>query len=146
MDELIHLDDSWARGDFGRTEMDTKLGEALLQLRTLVGRTGVGADFAGWLDLPVTTPESVLKRIEEVAASLRCNSDVVVLCGIGGSYLGARAGIEFLDDPSDIPGRSTRPDIVFAGNSLSSQQLRGLMSRLADRRFSVVVISKSGTT
>jgi glucose-6-phosphate isomerase len=146
MDELIHLDDNWVRGDFGRTEMDAKLSNGLLQLQTLVGRTGAGAEFTGWLDLPVTTPESVLKRIEEVAAALRDNSDVVVLCGIGGSYLGARAGIEFLNDPSDIPGRSTRPDIVFAGNSLSSQQLRGLMSRLADRRFSVVVISKSGTT
>jgi glucose-6-phosphate isomerase len=87
-----------------------------------------------------------LARIEDVAAGFREQSDTVVVCGVGGSYLGARAGLEFL---AGLPSRSATdslPDILFAGNSLSSWQLRKLLDRLAGHRFSVVVISKSGTT
>jgi glucose-6-phosphate isomerase len=146
MNELIHLDDSWACSDLDPAKIDARLKEAALQLGILVGRTGPGAEFTGWLDLPVSTPDSLLDHIEATAAALCGNSDVVVVCGIGGSYLGARAGLEFLGDPPTAPAEGTRPDIVFAGNSLSPSQLQGLMTRLADRRFSVVVISKSGTT
>lgn len=146
MDELIRLDDSWAKGDFGDADIAARLSDAATQLQTLVGRTGAGADFTGWLDLPVNTPDTVLRRIDAVAASLRGNSEVVVVCGIGGSYLGARAGLEFLDCQPASPGHSADPEVVFAGNSLSASQLLGLMAKLAHHRFSVVVISKSGTT
>lgn len=146
MDELVRLDDSWACADLGQAAMESKLGDAALQLQKLIGRTGAGADFTGWLDLPVNTSEQMLQRIDTIAASLRSISDVVVVCGIGGSYLGARAGLELLANQPASSNRATGPEIVFAGNSLSASQLLGLLSKLADRRFSVIVISKSGTT
>jgi glucose-6-phosphate isomerase len=120
--------------------------EAALQLQLLVDRKGAGSEYTGWLDLPVEAPEDVVARIEHVAAGLREQSDTVVVCGIGGSYLGARAGLEFL---AGVPSSSVTdklPDIFFAGNSLSSWQFRQLLDKLEGRRFSVVVISKSGTT
>ncbi len=146
MDELVRLDDSWGRGDLTPDEIDAKLSDAATQLQTLVGRTGAGADFAGWLDLPVNTPDRVLQHIDTIAASLRSDSEVVVVCGIGGSYLGARAGLDFLGSQPASSGHGADPEVVFAGNSLSAYQLLGLMAKLAERRFSVVVISKSGTT
>jgi glucose-6-phosphate isomerase len=146
MDELIRLDDSWARDGLSPAEVDEGLLDSTSQLQLLVNRTGPGADFTGWLDLPVSTPHRLLEQIEVTAALLRETSDIVVVCGIGGSYLGARAGLEFLGGPPTAPGKETQPDMVFAGNSLSPSQLQGLMAQLVNRRFSVVVISKSGTT
>jgi len=146
MDESVRLDDSWVCSDLGQAAMELKLGDAALQLQTLMSRTGAGADFTGWLDLPVSTSEQMLQRIDAIAASLRSISDIVVVCGIGGSYLGARAGLELLADQPASPDCNARPEVVFAGNSLSAWQLRRLLSKLADRRFSVIVISKSGTT
>jgi glucose-6-phosphate isomerase len=146
MDELIRLDDSWARDGLSPAEVDEGLLDSTSQLQLLVNRTGLGADFTGWLDLPVNTPNRLLEQIEVTAALLRETSDIVVVCGIGGSYLGARAGLEFLGSPPIAPGKETQPDMVFAGNSLSPSQLQGLMAQLVNRRFSVVVISKSGTT
>jgi glucose-6-phosphate isomerase len=146
MDELIRLDDSWARDGLSPAEVDEGLLDSTSQLQLLVNRTGPGADFTGWLDLPVSTPHRLLEQIEVTAALLRETSDIVVVCGIGGSYLGARAGLEFLGSPPIAPGKETQPDMVFAGNSLSPSQLQGLMAQLVNRRFSVVVISKSGTT
>jgi glucose-6-phosphate isomerase len=146
MDELIRLDDSWARDGLSPAEVDEGLLDSTSQLQLLVNRTGLGADFTGWLDLPVNTPNRLLEQIEVTAALLRETSDIVVVCGIGGSYLGARAGLEFLGGPPIAPGKETQPDMVFAGNSLSPSQLQGLMAQLVNRRFSVVVISKSGTT
>jgi len=146
MDELIRLDDTWARGDLDNADIAARLSDAATQLQTLVGRTGAGADFTGWLDLPVNTPDRVLQKINAIAALLRSNSEIVVVCGIGGSYLGARAGLEFLGCRPASPRREADPEVVYAGNSLSASQLLGLMAKLAGRRVSVVVISKSGTT
>ncbi|MCE5193537.1 glucose-6-phosphate isomerase [bacterium] len=146
LDELVRLDDSWGRGDLTMGEVNAKLSDAATQLQTLVGRTGAGADFTGWIDLPVNTPDRVLQDIDTIAASLRSNSEVVVVCGIGGSYLGARAGLEFLGSQPASTGHGTNPEVAFAGTSLSASQLLELMAKLTDRRFSVVVISKSGTT
>jgi glucose-6-phosphate isomerase len=146
MGGLIRLDDTWALDHIDAEEIDGGMREAALQLQLLVDRKGAGSEYTGWLDLPVDTSDSVLARIERVAAGLCERSDTVVVCGIGGSYLGARAGLEFL---AGMPPRSVTnslPDICFAGNSLSSWQLRKLLDKLAGRRFSVVVISKSGTT
>jgi glucose-6-phosphate isomerase len=120
--------------------------EAALQLQLLVDRKGAGSEYTGWLDLPVDSPDSVVARIEHVAAGLREQCDTVVVCGIGGSYLGARAGLEFLAGVPYHSATAKLPDIFFAGNSLSSWQFRQLLDKLAERRFSVVVISKSGTT
>lgn len=146
MNGLIRLDDTWALDHIDAEEIDGGMREAALQLQLLVDRKGAGSEYTGWLDLPIDAPDSVVAGIERVAAGLREQSDTVVVCGIGGSYLGARAGLEFL---AGVPSRSETdrlPDIFFAGNSLSSWQFRKLLDKLAGRRFSVVVISKSGTT
>jgi len=146
MSGLIRLDDTWALDRIDAKQIDGGMTEAALQLQLLIDRKGAGSEYTGWLNLPVDTPDSVVARIEHVAAVLREQSDTVVVCGIGGSYLGARAGLEFL---AGMPSRlqtDSLPDILFAGNSLSSWQLRRLLDGLVGRRFSVVVISKSGTT
>ena len=143
---LIRLDSTWALDHLNAKEIDGEMGEAALQLQVLVDRRGAGSEYLGWLDLPVATPESVVTRLEEVSAKLREQSDVVVVCGIGGSYLGARAGMGFLEGVPSHLKTDNLPDILFAGNSLSSWQFRKLLDKLEGRHFSVVVISKSGTT
>lgn len=146
MSGLIRLDDTWALDRVDAGAIDRGMREAALQLQLLVDRKGAGSEYTGWLDLPVDSPDSVVARIEHVAAGLREQCDTVVVCGIGGSYLGARAGLEFL---AGVPYRSATaklPDIFFAGNSLSSWQFRQLLDKLESRCFAVVVISKSGTT
>ncbi len=115
----------------------------------LLGREGAGNDFLGWLDLPVGYDKEEFDRILKAAEKIKSDSDVLVVIGIGGSYLGARAAIEFLRHnfynmvPKDV--RKT-PEIYFAGNSISSTYLVQLMDVIGDRDFSVNVISKSGTT
>jgi len=146
MSGLIRLDSTWALDHIDAEEIDGETREAALQLQVLVDRTGAGCEYAGWLDLPIASSGSIVTRIEEVAATLREQSDAVVVCGIGGSYLGARAGVEFLEGMPSHLKRDSLPEILFAGNSLSSWQFRKLLDKLEDRRFSVVVISKSGTT
>jgi glucose-6-phosphate isomerase len=146
MSGLIRLDSTWALDHIDAEEIDGEMREAALQFQLLVDRKGAGSQYTGWLDLPVDTPESVVARLEQVAATLREQSDVVVVCGIGGSYLGARAGVEFLEGVPSHLKTDSLPDILFAGNSLSSWQFRKLLDKLEGRRFSVVVISKSGTT
>jgi glucose-6-phosphate isomerase len=146
MNGLMRLDDTWALDHIDAEEIDRGMREATLQLQLLVDRKGAGSEYAGWLNLPVDTPDSLLTRIERVAAGLRERSDTVVVCGIGGSYLGTRAGLEFLAGAPSRFAADSLPDILFAGNSLSSWQLQEQLDRLAGRRFSVVVISKSGTT
>ncbi len=115
----------------------------------LLGRQGAGNDFIGWLDLPVDYDKEEFDRILKAAEKIKSDSDVLVVIGIGGSYLGARAAIEFLRHnfynmvPKEV--RQT-PEIYFAGNSISSTYLCQLMDVIGDRDFSVNVISKSGTT
>ncbi len=142
MGNLVGFNDTWARGRFGENDREKLAGEAQTVLTTLLHHQGPGAEFTGWLDLPVTTSEELLRRIEEEAARLCNNVDTVVLCGIGGSYLGARAGLTLLTESCT----AQTPEILFAGNSLSGWQLHALLDHLADRRFSLIVVSKSGTT
>ncbi|MCX6085369.1 MAG: glucose-6-phosphate isomerase [Caldiserica bacterium] len=146
MSGLIRLDSTWALDHIDAEQIDGETRGAALQLQVLVDRTGAGCEYTGWLDLPVATPGDIVTRIEEVTATLREQSDAVVVCGIGGSYLGARAGVEFLEGMPSHLKTDSLPEILFAGNSLSSWQFRKLLDKLEDRRFSVVVISKSGTT
>ncbi len=104
-----------------------------------------GSDFLGWLELPSTLPEDLIKDIEKTAASIRKSSDYFVVIGIGGSYLGARAVIESLRNSfSDFD--SSAPKIIYAGHNLSEDYLAELVEFLNDKNFSLTVISKSGTT
>ena len=115
----------------------------------LVGRTGAGNDFLGWIDLPVNYDKEEFSRIKKAAEKIQSDSEVFLVIGIGGSYLGARAAIEFLRHSFyNIVDKSVRktPEIYFCGNSISSTYLKDLMDVIGERDFSINIISKSGTT
>ena len=116
---------------------------------TLVSKSGAGNDFLGWIDLPVDYDKEEFDRIKKAAAKIQSDSEVLVVIGIGGSYLGARAAIEFLRHGfyNNIKKDQRKtPEIYYAGNSISSSYLQGLIDVVGDRDFSVNIISKSGTT
>ena len=117
--------------------------------KTLLEKTGEGNDFLGWIDLPVDYDKEEFDRIKKAAEKIKSDSDVLVVIGIGGSYLGARAAIEALRhsfyDSVTKEIRKT-PEIYYCGNNISSTYLSNLMDAIADKDFSVNVISKSGTT
>ena len=115
----------------------------------LVSKTGAGNDFLGWIDLPVDYDKEEFARIKKAAEKIQSDSEVLLVVGIGGSYLGARAAIEFLRHSFyNIVDKSVRktPEIYFCGNSISSTYLKDLMDVIGDRDFSINMISKSGTT
>ena len=115
----------------------------------LVSKTGAGNDFLGWIDLPVDYDKEEFDRIKKAAAKIQSDSEVLLVIGIGGSYLGARAAIEFLRHSFyNTVSKEIRktPEIYFVGNSISSTYIRHLMDVIGDRDFSINMISKSGTT
>ena len=115
----------------------------------LVSKNGAGNDFLGWIDLPVDYDKEEFSRIEKAAEKIKKDSDVLIVIGIGGSYLGARAAIEFLRHGfyNSLPKEKRgTPEIYYVGNSISSTYLKGVIDVIGDRDFSVNVISKSGTT
>ncbi len=142
--------------DYSRTgafisahEMDSmkKITEAARA--ELLGKEGAGNDFLGWIDLPVDYDKDEFARIKKAAEKIKNDSEVLVVIGIGGSYLGARAAIEFLrHNFYNMVSKEIRktPEIYFAGNSISSTYLKHLIDVIGDRDFSVNIISKSGTT
>ena len=113
--------------------------------KVLDARTGAGNDFLGWLDLPVCYDKEEYARLKVAAEKIRSNSQVLVVIGIGGSYLGARAAIEALAG-NFYNLNAKGPQIIFAGNSISSNYLSELVEYLKDKDFTLNVISKSGTT
>ncbi len=115
----------------------------------LVSRTGAGNDFLGWIDLPVDYDKDEFARIKKAAEKIKGDSEVLLVIGIGGSYLGARAAVEFLRHSFyNTVSKEIRktPEIYFVGNSISSTYIQHLIDVIGDRDFSVNVISKSGTT
>lgn len=115
----------------------------------LVSKTGAGNDFLGWIDLPVNYDKEEFARIKKAAEKIQGDSEVLLVIGIGGSYLGARAAIEFLRHSFyNVVSKEIRktPEIYFVGNSISSTYIRHLMDVIGDRDFSINMISKSGTT
>ncbi len=115
----------------------------------LVSKSGAGNDFLGWIDLPVAYDKEEFARIQKAAEKITSDSEVLVVIGIGGSYLGARAAVEFLRHSFyNVVSKEVRktPEIYFAGNSISGRYLSDLIQVIGDRDFSVNVISKSGTT
>lgn len=112
----------------------------------LHNKTGAGSDFTGWVDLPVDYDKDEFSRIKAAAEKIKKNSDVLIVIGIGGSYLGARAVIEFIKSQNYNDLRKGTPAIYFSGNSISSSSLSELIEICKDKDFSVNVISKSGTT
>ena len=115
----------------------------------LVSGTGAGNDYIGWVNLPVDYDKEEFARIKKAAQKIQNDSEVLIVIGIGGSYLGARAAIEFLRHSFyNMVSKEIRktPEIYYAGNSISSTYLRDLIDVIGDRDFSVNIISKSGTT
>ena len=145
----ITFDYSKAAGFISEEEVSymTKLVNDAKEL--LVSKTGAGNDFLGWIDLPVDYDKEEFSRIQKAAEKIQSDSDVLVVIGIGGSYLGARAAIEFLRHGfyNNIPKEMRKtPEIYYVGNSISGSYVQGLIDVIGDRNFSVNVISKSGTT
>lgn len=115
----------------------------------LVSRQGAGNDFIGWIDLPVDYDKEEFARIKKAAEKIQNDSEVLLVIGIGGSYLGARAAIEFLrHNFYNVVSKEVRktPEIYFVGNSISSTYIKHLIDVIGDRDFSINMISKSGTT
>ena len=113
----------------------------------LLSRTGAGSDFLGWLDLPVNYDKEEFARIQKAAKKIQGDSDVLVVIGIGGSYLGARAAIEFCKGQMYNGVREAGiPEVYFVGNNISSAYLNDVVKIIGERDFSVNIISKSGTT
>ena len=112
----------------------------------LINKTGAGSDFLGWVDLPVNYDKEEFARIKKAADKIKSDSEVLIVIGIGGSYLGARAAIEFVKSQNYNDIRKGTPAIYFSGNSISSSALSELMEICDGKDFSVNVISKSGTT
>lgn len=107
---------------------------------------GLGNDYIGWLDLPCNYDKEEFNRIKIAAEKIKSNTDVFIVIGIGGSYLGARAAIEFLKSQNYNTLKKDTPDIYFAGNNISSDYLSNLLSICDGKDVSVNIISKSGTT
>lgn len=149
MSDKITFDYSKAAPYVNEDEVRCIAPQVQLAKDTLVSGSGAGSDFLGWVNLPVQYDKDEFARIKAAAARIRSDSEVLIVIGIGGSYLGARAAIEFLSHSfyNNVSKEIRKsPEIYFVGNSISSTYLRGLVDVIGKRDFSVNVISKSGTT
>ena len=129
----------------GKESMQSYESKVASTYNTIYNRTGAGNDFLGWVNLPSEIDENLIADIEQTAAALRRKSDIFVVIGIGGSYLGARAVIEALQNHF-APLSGEKPLIVYAGHNMSEDYLSELMALLDKKDYSLAVISKSGTT
>ena len=129
-----------------KEKFDSMRSEVFAAHKMLTEGTGLGSDFLGWLDLPVNYDKDEFRRIKESAEKIKKDSEVLVVLGIGGSYLGARAVIEFIKSNNYNLLKKDTPDIYFGGNTISSSAVAELMQLIDGRDFSINVISKSGTT
>lgn len=143
----ISIDIKNALGTVSEQQIQDLMPQGVDGLNKVEQGTGAGNDFLGWVDLPTRTPESLVADIESVAADLQKECEVVVSIGIGGSYLGAKAVIEALSDSfSAYRCDNKAPKMLFAGQNIGEDYLYELMDYLKDKKFGIIVISKSGTT
>lgn len=142
----VKLNEKFLEGFVSPTEIE-KISHITRAAHELVRtKSGAGSDFLGWLDLPVNYDKDEYARIKAASEKIKKTSDVFIVIGIGGSYLGARAAIEFVKSPLYNNLKKDTPDIYFVGNTISSQALADVLRICEDRDISVNVISKSGTT
>ena len=150
MTESIRFDYSNAMFMVDDSDIESMKERVLAAKETLLNRTGEGNDFLGWVDLPVNYDKEEFSRIKAAAKKIQNDSEVLIVIGIGGSYLGARAAIEALRhtfyNVIDKDMRRGTPEIYFCGNNISSTYLEHLLEVVGDRDFSINIISKSGTT
>ena len=144
---MIKVDISNVWGQISLPDLLAMEKEVAQAHATLVDGTGAGNDFLGWQNLPTREPTEEILRIQSAARKIRNDSDVFVVIGIGGSYLGPRAAIELLQGPNHNMGKGKGdPQIYFAGNGLSTRHWNELSRRLEGKDVSIAIISKSGTT
>lgn len=146
---MIRLDISSVQQFVAGQEIEAIEPQVTGAAKWLESRRGPGNDFLGWLDLPVKYDRAEFRRIKTAAKKIQKQSEVLVVIGIGGSYLGAKAAIEFCGHGfyNNLPKKKRKtPEIYFAGTNLSGTYLTHLLEVIGDRDFSVNVISKSGTT
>lgn len=149
MDNRISFDCSKAAEFISAEELVHYKSIVMNAKETLVQKSGAGNDFLGWIDLPVDYDKEEFARVKSAAEKIKGDSDVLLVIGIGGSYLGARAAIDFLSHsfynvlPKD---KRKTPEIYFVGNSISSKYIKDLSDVLEGKDFSINIISKSGTT
>lgn len=142
----ITLKTDFCSAFFAGNELTSYYNVAQDAMNTLNSKTGLGNDFLGWMSLPVDYDKEEFLRIQNAAKKIQKNSDVLIVIGIGGSYLGARAAIEFVKSPLYNNMKKDTPDIYFAGNNISPTALNELLAICEGRDISVNCISKSGTT
>ena len=145
----VTFDNSAAKVFVSDAELKNMERIALSAKEELVSKTGAGNDYLGWIDLPVKYNKKEFARIKEAAAKIQSDSDVLLVIGIGGSYLGARAAIDFLRHSfyNNISKKQRKtPEIYYVGNSISTQYMAHLKDVIGNRDFSINMISKSGTT
>ena len=144
---MIKVDISNVWGQVSLPDLLAMEKEVFAAHQTLTDGTGAGNDFLGWLNLPAAQPTAEMQRISAAAERIRKSSDVFVVVGIGGSYLGPRAAIELLQGCNHNIGKGKgNPQIFYAGNGLSTRAWNELLRLLEDKDFSIALISKSGTT
>lgn len=145
----VSFDYSAAEKFIRAEEVDMMKESTLLAKKMLVEKKGAGSEFLGWIDLPVDYDKGEFERVKNAAKKIQEDSDILIVIGIGGSYLGARAAIECLRhsfyNSVDKNIRKT-PEIYYAGNNISSVYIKDLIDVIGDKDFSINIISKSGTT
>ena len=145
----LNFNYQFAKKFFNESELKQIKPYVELANEVLTSKTGAGNGFLGWLDLPENYDKNEFERIKKAAEKIKSDSEVLVVIGIGGSYLGAKAAIEFLSHSfyNNLPkDKRKTPEIYFAGTNMSGVYLQHLIEVVGDRDFSVNVISKSGTT
>ena len=142
----LKLNDKFISGFVSADELAAVKGEAAEALKLVFSKEGAGSDFLGWSTLPEDYDREEFARIKASAEKIKTTADILVVIGIGGSYLGARAAIEFVKSPLYNNLKKDTPDIYFAGNNISSTALTELISICEGKDICVNVISKSGTT
>lgn len=142
----VTLNEKYVSGFVSDTEVEKISHLTRAAYQVVRERSGAGNDFLGWIDLPVNYDKEEFARIEAAAAKIQKSCDVFVVIGIGGSYLGARAAIEFVKSPLYNNKKKDTPDVYFAGNSISASALADILSICEGRDVCINVISKSGTT
>ncbi len=142
----IQLVDTYLKGYISEDDLKTIAPQIALAHQTVIEHKGYGADFLGWVDLPVDYDKKEFARIKEAAKKIQKSCDILIVIGIGGSYLGARAAIEFVNSPIYNNLKKDTPDIYFAGNNISATSIQELLSICEGKDVCVNVISKSGTT
>ena len=142
----MKLNERFLNGFVSAQELSSVKNEAADAYNTVINKSGAGSDFLGWVTLPVDYDKDEFARIKAAAERIKKSCDILVVIGIGGSYLGARAAIEFVKSPLYNNLKKDTPDIYFAGNNISSTALTELLSICEGKDVCVNVISKSGTT